>query len=484
MSTKKIGIGLTIIGVSGLALSLLVDLLLSGDNRIGASQLLGIQAGILTAVFGLSLWLISPEKQISVSIRGSLEKLYSVPSAIWIILGFLLIYFLLFLMPMFLNSERSIIYFNRYIPDKYPIGLDLQITMGSVTPWATTGQSPYPQLFYPPLTYIIFSPMTLISYPLSYFVITTLTVLSYCLLAGLAALQAGLKKDYSLLMLVFISGLVSYGFQFELERGQFNVITFFLCMLSIYIFHQYDQFRYFAYLLFSISIQIKVYPAIFIFMFIRDWRDWKANLRRMAGLGLFNFALLFVLGYDNFVGFWKAVLVQLRTPGWSWNGNHSIQAFVFNFLKDGYGLVSSETLTLLQQNANWITRFLLVAILGCVLAVVARAYVRKEAGINPYVLLACTLGALTIPASNDYTLPILVAPLAIFYCNLPKIADFRNRPLAILLLLVISTAYSSLLYPFKYKPYFMNNSFPPLFIILAALTAIYFLKKQEQNETL
>ncbi|MFN8427294.1 MAG: hypothetical protein U0X87_13695 [Anaerolineales bacterium] len=123
MSTKKIGIGLTIIGVSGLALSLLIDLLLSGDNRIGASQLLGIQAGILTAVFGLSLWLISPEKQISVSIRGSLEKLYSVPSAVWIILGFLLVYVLLFLMPMFLNSERSIIYFNRYIPDKYPVVL-------------------------------------------------------------------------------------------------------------------------------------------------------------------------------------------------------------------------------------------------------------------------------------------------------------------------------------------------------------------------
>src|SRR5574342_79893 len=185
MSTKKICQGFILIGLLGLALSLAIDWFGSGDGRIGASQLLGIQIGILLAVFGASLVFFQTKKQISPNIRASLEKLYGIPPAFWIMLGFVLVYVLLYLSPVFLNSDQRIIYFNRYIPDKYPIGLDLSITMGSVEPWVTTGESPYPKLFYPPLTYIIFAPMALLDYPASYFVITTLTFLSYCLLAVL-----------------------------------------------------------------------------------------------------------------------------------------------------------------------------------------------------------------------------------------------------------------------------------------------------------
>jgi hypothetical protein len=467
-----------LIGLLGLVLSLAIDWFGPGDGRIGASQLLGIQIGILLAVFGASLVFFQAEKRISLNVGAGLEKLYSLPPAFWIMLGFVFVYILLYLFPVFFNSDQRMIYFNRYIPDKYPLGLDLSITMGSVEPWVTTGESPYPKLFYPPLTYIIFAPMALLDYPASYFVITALTLLSYCLLAVLAIYQMGDKRDYSMLALVFVSGLLSYGFQFELERGQFNVITFLLCMLGIHIFWHHPQFRYLAYLLFSIAIHIKLYPAIFILLFINDWHDWKTNLKRVGGLALFNFALLFVLGYRNFIGFMDALLVQLRTPGWSWNGNHSIQAFVFNFLKDGYNLLSEGTLAGLQQNSGLLSMTLLIVILACILAIVIRAYIRRENGFNPYLLLACTLGALIIPTSNDYTLPILVAPIAIFFCMLPSINEFKNRPLAILLLLIISISYSSILYPFKYKPYFLNNSFPQLFLILVAVTLLYFLGKK------
>lgn len=470
------------IGLLGLVLSLAIDWFGSGDERIGASQLLGIQIGILLAVFGASLAFFQMERQISLNIHASFEKLYAVPPAFWIMLGFVLVYILLYLSPVFLNSDQRMLYFNRYIPDKYPIGLDLSITMGSVEPWVTTGESPYPKLFYPPLTYIIFAPMALLDYPVSYFLITALTFLSYCLLAVLAIYQMGDKRDYSMLALVFVSGLLSYGFQFELERGQFNVITFLLCMLAIHIFWHHPGFRYLAYLLFSIAIHIKLYPAIFILMFITDWHDWRTNLKRIGGLALFNFALLFVLGYKNFLGFMDALLIQLRTPGWSWNGNHSIQAFVFNFLKDGYNLLSEETLTSLQQNSGLLSMTLLIVILACILAIVIRAYIRRENGFSPYLFLACTLGALIIPTSNDYTLPILVAPITIFFCTLPAINEFRNRPLTILLLLIISISYSSILYPFKYKPYFLNNSFPPLFLILIAVTLLYFLSKNRNEK--
>ncbi len=476
MFTKKIGTILIVLGAIVLILSLSIDLFGLGDKRIGASQLLGAQVGIFTAVFGYCLSRFHPDTKISINFNAALEKIYGLPASFWVILGFIAVYILLYITPVFFDPDRSMVYFNRYIPNKHPIGLDLSITMGSVEPWVTTGQSPYPALFYPPLTYILFAPMALMDYPFSYFLITLLTVLSYCILGYFAFLQIGRGRGYSLLMLVFLSGLISYGFQFELERGQFNVITFLLCMLSLYIFHRHYQFRYLAYLLFSISIHIKLYPAIFIFLFVKDWSDWKGNLKRFAGLGLFNFALLFALGYKNFVAFINAVLVQIQSPGWSWNGNHSIQAFVFNFLRDGYNLLPDETLTTLQENSGRISTILLTIILACILAVIVRAYQQNESGINPFVLLACTLGALIIPTSNDYTLPILVAPLSIFFGALPPVNEFRNRPLAVLTLLTISISYFSILYPFKYKPYFMNNSFPPLFIMLLAITFLYYLR--------
>ena len=488
MPTRKIGFVLVFLGVFAIIASLFVGYIGLGDKQIGSSQLLGIICGILIAIFGLSLAYIYPDRKFNLrdSIRSAFDQLLNLPAGIWVVIGFLIVFVVFYLSPVFLNAQRSMLYFNRYIPDKYPIGLDLGITMGTVTPWVTTGASPYPHLFYPPLTYIIFAPMSLVDYPFSYILITFLTFFSYSILGILALLLVGHKRDYSILTLIFLSGLLSYGFQFELERGQFNVITFLLCMLSIYIFHRHYDFRYLAYLLLSISIHIKVYPAIFILMLIKDWRDWKANIKRLVGLGLFNFALLFVLGYQNFLGFVDAVFVQLRTPGWSWNGNHSIQAFLFNFSKDGYGLLPPETLAFLQQNSSRLALLLLIIILSCILSIVVRAYLLRENFFHPYLLLVCTLGALIIPTSNDYTLPILVAPLSIFLCSLPPIKNFRNRPISILLILMISIAYSSLLYPFKYKPYYLNNSFLPLFVILIIVTLLYFLRsnpaKVEINE--
>lgn len=478
MSKHKLGRLLIIIGVIAILASVLVDAVGLGDETIGSSQLAGIMAGILVAVTGFSLAFLAEDKAVDwrAGLRSALDRLLNLPVSVWVIAGFFAVFLLFFVGPMFLNADWSIHYFIKYLPDRRPIGLDLRTTMDVVTPWVETRESPYPDLFYPPLTYILFAPLSLINYPSSYILITFLTLFSFCALAVLAALLLDHGRDRSILMLFFVSGLVSYGFQFELERGQFNVITFLLCALAVYIFHRHYEFRYLAYLLFSAAIHIKLYPAIFILTFVRDWRDWRSNLKRWVGLGVFNFALLFALGYREFIGFIDTVMIQIRTPTWAWNGNHSLQAFVFNFMRDGYGLVSPETLAFLQRNSGTLTYLLLAVILGCILAVVVRAYLLKENGFNPFIFGVCTLGALIIPTSNDYTLPILAAPLGLFLSSLPPISGFRAKVPAILLILTASAAYASILFPFKYKPYFMNNSFLPLFFILIAATALYYLR--------
>jgi hypothetical protein len=285
------------------------------------------------------------------------------------------------------------------------------------------------------------------------------------------------KKDVSLILLLSVTGLFSYGFQFELERAQYYTMAFLLCMLAIYIFHRHYKFRYLAYLLFSVSVHLKIVPIFFLPMFIKDWRDWKGNIKRMAGLGLLNVGLLFVLGYRNFINFVNSLLLRVENPTFLWNGNHSVGNFVFNFVKDGYGLISEKGILFLQQNAKSFERFLLAIIALCVLSIILHIYRNGKTGFNPYLLLVCTLCALIIPVSVDYTLPMLVAPLAIFLSSTPRLSGPSfNKIISILLVLIASVSYASLLYPFKYKPYFLNNSFPALFLIFIMVTLFYFLQ--------
>ena len=361
----------------------------------------------------------------------------------------------------------------------------MNYTLDYVKSWVTTGQSPYPESHYPPLTYILLSPLTLFSYPTSYFVTTFLTVLSYIVLTLLIPAWFNSQKDFSLIALLSVTGLFSYGFQFELERGQYYSIAFLLCLLAIYLFHRHYEFRYLAFVLFSFSIHLKIVPIFFLPMFIKDWRDWKGNIKRMVGLGLFNVALLFVLGYKNLVNFVDALLFRVETPTFLWNGNHALGNFVFNFVKDGYGLLSEETILFLQQHAKLFEWSLLLIVALCVLSIVFYIYRTQQSGFNPYLLLVCTICALIIPVSVDYTLPMLVAPMAIFLSSTPGLnGSPRNKIASILLVVIVSISYATLLYPFKYKPYFLNNSFPALFLILVAATAYYFLQGKNSKNNL
>jgi membrane protein YdbS with pleckstrin-like domain len=72
---------------------------------------------------------------------------------------------------------------------------------------------------------------------------------------------------------------------------------------------------------------------------------------------------------------------------------------------------------------------------------------------------------------------MLVAPLAIFLGSVSGLrGSSLNKLVSVLLVLIASVSYATLLYPFKYKPYFLNNSFPALLLILVVVTLFYFLQ--------
>ena len=479
MSAKKLGYSLIGIGVFIILLMLIADSIGLGSGGIQAAQLLGIEVGIGVALFGYFFTLLFSEKiKVGEGLYAWIESLLCSP-VMAIVVGILVAFLLFSIVPMFFNSDLRFQYFYRYLPDKYPIGLDLQTLLDRVKTWFEIG-TPYPgdvPQFYPPLTYMLFAPLTMSSYRAAYATMTFMTLLSYIALTLFLPMWIS-KRNYWVIFLLFALGLFSYGLQFELERGQYNVLTFLLCLLAIYIFHFHYKFRYIAYLLFSIAVQLKVFPAIFIFMFINDWRDWKNNIRRFVGLGLFNVALLFILGFHVFFDFIHAITTQVVTPSWNWNGNHSIQAFVFNLMKDGYRLIAPETLPSLSTY-SWLITFSLMAIFAlCLISLLVSTYRHNESGLNPYLLMVCTIGALVIPTSNDYTLSFLVAPVAIFFASISITNAFKTRYFANLLIAVASFAFSSTLFPFKYKPYFLNNNFPALFLILISITVLYFLRNR------
>ncbi|MGB8226570.1 MAG: glycosyltransferase family 87 protein [Sedimentisphaerales bacterium] len=344
-----------------------------------------------------------------------------------------------------------------------------------------TKQTPYTSnQTFPPLTYVLFAPLLAVTGPTAHFIITIIDVVCYIFITLLFPMWTSRQKPLSpMLMLFFISGLFSYGFQFELERGQFNVITMFLCLFSIWIYHYRHRYRYLAYSMFSISIQLKLYPAIFIVMFIRDWDDWKSNIKRFLGLAAVNLALFFILGPKICVEFLKVTKGAMGNPG-TWFVNHSIQCFVTVILtKSPWAKEYSGYSGLIQV-------LLLAFVAVCIFLVILQAYRQRQTGINPYMLLACTIGAMLIPAiSYDYKLSILAAPVAMVFHKdcFAKIANYRSRLVISLLIFAFCAVYSSTLFSYCCKPptlWLLSDS--PALMALLLITTVFSLMREPTRE--
>ena len=415
------------------------------------------------------------------------ERVLNAPLIMWVLLGFSITYLFFFIYPIFLSNP--IMQFPRYVPAMDPIGVDLKANLSFSNSLffakKDTGN-------YTPLTNILFAPLLFLKFYWAYRIITLINVFCYVLLTLVVPLRIAKNRQVpSLLMLLFITGLFSYGFQFELERGQFNVIAISMCFLAIWIYHYHNRYRFLAYILFIISVQLKAYPLIFIVMLIGDWHDWKNNIKRVLILVIVNIALLFVLGYQAFLNFLKTITGFAGVP-YIWSGNHSIFAFVALFSQKLYehGWVWAK------QNSGLVQNALLAIIAVCIFLIILKIYRQKQTGLNSYLLLACTIGALVIPSvSNDYTLSFLTAPVAILLLSNGFFEQTQNRSLhivMIVLLLVFSIAYSSTLFSITNSPSLFFpfprllpiNKFPPLFVMLLVVTLFSLLSKPGLQEKL
>jgi hypothetical protein len=485
MSTKKTGLVLTILGAVLFFISLLIDYASGGDHKLGASQILGMEIGTALLLLGIFLAFLYPEQRVDpwAGVRAALGRLSNLPVAAWVIAGFLIAYFVFFLSPVFFNSERAMYYPVKYILNFKPIGLDIRDITRYIGNWLVKGQSPYADKFiaYPPLALLLFMPLMLIGYPAYYYLITFITLLFYLVSTLLVPLRIGRGRDRSLILLLFALGLFSYGFQFELERGQSNIIAFSLGLIAVYLYHSRNDLDYLAYLLFSISLQMKIYPAILIVMFVKDWRDWKGNIRRMAGLLLFNIALLFILGPGLFKDFLGAVRDQQAYEVSSTVG-HALKGYVSYLASDYFTFLTPSAAGMVRQYQGQMI-LLLLAVLGlCLLLALFSSYRQRKPGLNANLLVICTICAMVIPSiSNNYKLPILTAPMAILWCSMTLPAQGWRKVLAILLIIMSSVAYWSTQYPPGMKPLIVSHNFPALFVIAVIITILTFVTPRKPD---
>ena len=375
--------------------------------------------------------------------------------------GIVVAYVAFFIYPVFLNAERTLKYLP-YIVKIDPFGLDLAQMLDYSRAWLLRQQSPYIGAnMYPPLAVVVFAPLLFVEAATAYHLMTLLNLVCYaiCVLVAPALLNPRPERT-RLVWLVFISGLSSYGLHFELERGQFNLLAYACCLLALDLFHRHARAHLAAYLLFCLAVQLKIYPAIFVVLFVRDWRAWRENWIRCGGLLLANIALCGVLGMDIFYDFCAALVREAGSN--LWIGNHSIRAFV---------LLSPFPF----KTCGEIVLFVFVC--GCLGVLIAQAYRRRLTGFQPPLLLAGTIAALLIPSvSNDYTLTLLTAAVAIaFPRELPPAPTRVGRWLAGGLLAMIACAYASTLYSFTNKPWLLRHNLPALLTILCAWTAYVWL---------
>jgi hypothetical protein len=216
-----------------------------------------------------------------------------------------------------------------------------------------------------------------------------------------------------------------------------------------------------------VAVHIKLYPAIFVLLFVRDWRDWKGNLQRLAGLGALNLALLFVLGFEVFRDFLSAI-PRLMGALWVRPYNHSVKSFVYGLADPASGWGES-----LGSFLPWIEAALMAFFFLCLLSILVRAYRRNAAGIDYDLMLACTIGALIIPSvSIDYKLPLIAAPLALSLSAHGVPGAGPQKWLVAALLVLIGATYSVTLFPFIDRPAWLANSLPMLLIILGGVTLL------------
>ena len=479
---KRLGFAFLIVGALFVFILLVVDVIGLGKHGVQSAQIGGILAGFFLGLVGWGLRsLPENEKPLRQIFVEKVDAFLNLPVIAWVLIGFLIIFLLYFVRPIFFDSNRQFLYFVDYIPAIDPIGNDLNYNTRAITLWLQ-GKSPYELAyqFYPPLYHIVFAPMLLFDDQGKYLLMTGITLLSFGLLFFL--LWQKKTGNHGVFLFFFLTGLFSYGMQFELERGQFNVLTLLLVITGIWLYHDFSSFRLLAYTLWIIATHIKLYPGVFLLMFFSRANNRKENFIILLQLVSLNISAFLILGYKVFLQFVNAVITESRNPLWVLPDkqpiNHSISAFIDKLAKNNDSELPAKLAEWLHFSGSWVGFILLAMIVLCSVIIIWRTLQYRQNLLHADTLVLCILLGFLLPSvSIDYKLVLLAPGLAVVLANhtLPELR--WQKMLFIGLTILMSAAYSLTLVPYQYRAGLLITAFPMLFTILLCLTGLNLLNK-------
>ena len=258
----------------------------------------------------------------------------------------------------------------------------------------------------------VYSPLFVLIYsPLSYFDFTTLRWLSftsiiacYCVIGFIfPKFWKGSALTSPTALLILFTGFLSYGMRFELERGQWNVQTLLLCLTGLALKDSKNTWIIFlSYLLFSISVHLKLYPLLFVIGFIIPEEGWIKNVKRLVTLGLLNVVLLFIMG-GTFLKEYLHTLTQYAGSPSVWISNISLYAYITQI--SGYMHLGIYGLKILNN-------LYIMLFLGSIIL----AFYKGLRGDNSIILFLIVIGATLFPTvSFDYKILLLTLCAALFF---------------------------------------------------------------------
>jgi hypothetical protein len=397
------------------------------------------------------------------------------PLFLWVLAIFSLAYILFFVYPVFLNADR-VMASEADLPaggSDDGVGMDIRTTIRFSRSWVEEGISGIrPYNGYPPLTMLFYAALVPMPFEWAYALITAATLLAYVFVAFVFPLHICPHGRASpLLTLIGVTGAFSYGLRFEIERGQQNLIAMCLCYAAIVLYHAARP-RMLAYALFSIAIQLKAYPCMFVLMFIDRWRALRENARRIIMLAMASTALLFVLGPTIFMEFIRGLMSRFQTSGGLGEitlVNHSIRSAVVLWARQA----EKRQVLWPMEHATTIQFVLIGCVLACLAVVVAMAYRANRKGVDVHLLLVSALCAILVPGiSHDYTLPVLTGPFAALLLTYEPLIDRAGTRRWHLLapIIMCSAAYACLLFSPYYRPAFIAHNMPLLMAMVVGVT--------------
>jgi len=307
------------------------------------------------------------------------------------------------------------------LPLAKPTGLDFRDGLYDPASAFTTARSGWP-----PLTLLLGRPFTLLDFSTGYAVQVAVLValaVAAAILSAKLAMKAAFDPDLSgqgrrihVTQLALVLGfwlLTSYGFMYEVERGNIDLYALFFALLSVWLMLRLPRFAWWPAIVLAVAINLKFYPGVLLVILF--WRyHWRALLPAVVA----NAALLLITGPGNVRNTMTALTAIQSDQRSLWWGNHSAAALA-NVLRQVTGWAPSWIYVplLLVPLALWVLTLLLL---------VRRGWSDRRAVLAAA---ACVPVMGVVPAiSHDYKLVLYVFPLAVLAA---VIATMSRRDLAV-----------------------------------------------------